>query len=228
MQNQGFRPFASEAVLGAFWERFFANLDSQSGPRRTSRTRKPDQTRPDIPAGRENQTRPDQTDQKTRPRAKLEEPWKHEAKRARQQKRERARETEAERLRNQLENPPYIIPESTQHRHKSIPKRPPNPLETTFPTPKSTPKRTPNRPKIDPKSSPNRSQIEPKSASWGGPGGRCDSEPILAPFLAVLEAPGAAPGRSRGPLGAVLGRLGGVPGPPGAGLGASWGLPGAS
>ena len=35
MQNQGFRPFASEAVSGAFWERFFANLDSQIGPKST-------------------------------------------------------------------------------------------------------------------------------------------------------------------------------------------------
>ena len=94
--------------------------------------------------------------------------------------------------------------------------------------PKTDPESAQNRPQIGPKSSPKRSKIEPKSASWGGPGGRCDSEPILAPFLVVLEAPGAAPGRSRGPLGAVLGRLGGVPGPPGAGLGASWGLPGAS
>ena len=35
MQNQGFRPFASEAVSGAFWERFFANLDPQIGPKST-------------------------------------------------------------------------------------------------------------------------------------------------------------------------------------------------
>ena len=221
MQNQGFRPFASEAVLGAFWERFFANLDSQSGPRRTSRTRKPDQTRPDIPAGRENQTRPDQTDQKTRPRAKLKEPWKHEAKRARQQKRERARETEAERLRNQLENPPYIIPESTQHRHKSIPKRPPNPLETTFPTPKSTPKRTPNRPKIDPKSAPNRAQIGPKSSPNRPPGGVRVGGAILSPFWLHFWPSWRPPGRPLGGPGVVLGASWAV-------LGGSWGVPGAS
>ena len=35
MQNQGFQPFASEAVSGAFWERFFANLDPQIGPKST-------------------------------------------------------------------------------------------------------------------------------------------------------------------------------------------------
>ena len=94
--------------------------------------------------------------------------------------------------------------------------------------PKTDPESAQNRPQIGPKSSPKRSKIEPKSASWGGPGGRCDSEPILAPFLAVLEAPGAALGRPRGRLGRVLGRLGGVLGRPGGVLGASWGLPGAS
>ena len=53
-------------------------------------------------------------------------------------------------------------------------------------------------------------------------------EPTFPELLTVLEASGAALGRSRGRLGRVLGRLEGVLGRPGGVLGASWDLPGAS